>query len=675
MFLFGTLHPIPVFQNEPSTDTVNPGSLATETGGYRLPRNPAPGFVVAMTRIHEEEKDRGSIADRGKISPADLQKVIGEQQGKVIHLGELMLERGLVAKEDLGAALEEVSRIPYVDCASTVPDLGALKLVPRSMAERLCVLPLRTEQKRLIVAMAAPQNLAVLDELRFTTGFEISPRLSFRIELQQAINKHYAAEGGSASSYGTVRGGERIPFEEVEFLSTSSRQANQEAIQEVQADLRQKKTPAVRLVSEVIQVAMAKRASDIHIEPRASDTVVRMRVDGVLHDHQVIPRALQNSLISRVKILSDMDISERRAPQDGRFMVSVGTRQLDLASLDAADAVRRESRDPVAGDELAADFLCRLGNAARRCPMDLTELLSAPQGMILVTGPTGSGKSTTLYSSLHKLRQASVNIVTVEDPVEYVLPGINQVHVNTKAGLTFVSCLRSILRQDPNIIMVGEIRDKETAEIVMKAAQTGHLVLSTLHTNDSVSAIVRLLDLGIPGYLISSSVTGILAQRLVRMLCSCHSLQPATPEFQARLAQLGMSKPPSNMAVPVGCDKCNHTGYSGRIGIYELLRVDDSIRTIIRTSGNIDQIRDTSRSNGMRLMQEDALEKVLKGTTTLEEILRVVPMDNASYLECAKCNQHILPSFKYCPSCGTRCAAKSSPSRPQKEDLVLEEVR
>jgi type IV pilus assembly protein PilB len=614
------------------------------------------------------------LQDRGKISPADLQKVIGEQQGKVIHLGELMLERGLVAKEDLGAALEEVSRIPYLDCSSIVPDLGALKMVPRSMAERLCVLPLRTEHKRLIVAMAAPQNLAVLDELRFTTGFEISPRLSFRIELQQAINKHYAAEGGSASAYGTVRGGERVPFEEVEFLSTSSRQANQEAIQEVQADLRQKKTPAVRLVSEVIQVAMAKRASDIHIEPRASDTVVRMRVDGVLHDHQVIPRALQNSLISRVKILSDMDISERRAPQDGRFMVSVGTRQLDL----------RVSTLPTQYGEKVVIRLLETSSpltsyADLGMPADvvdgLNELLSAPQGMILVTGPTGSGKSTTLYSSLHKLRQASVNIVTVEDPVEYVLPGINQVHVNTKAGLTFVTCLRSILRQDPNIIMVGEIRDKETAEIVMKAAQTGHLVLSTLHTNDSVSAIVRLLDLGIPGYLISSSVTGILAQRLVRMLCPCHSLQPATPDFQARLAQVGMSKPPSKMAVPVGCDRCNHTGYSGRIGIYELLRVDESIRTIIRTSGNIDQIRATSRSNGMRLIQEDALEKVLNGTTTLEEILRVVPMDNTSYLECAKCNQHILPSFKYCPSCGERCADKSSPNRPQKEDWVSQEVR
>jgi type IV pilus assembly protein PilB len=613
------------------------------------------------------------LRDRGIISSEDLQKVIGEQQGKLIHLGELMLERGLVPKEELGTALEEVSRIPYMDCASIPPDPGALKLVPRLMAERLCVLPMKKEQNRLIVAMAAPQNLAVLDELRFTTGWEISPRLSFRTELQKAIGKYYVAEGGHESSTGEVHGPESTQFEEVEFFSPSSRQANQEAIQEVHADLRQKKTPAVRLVSEVIQVAMAKRASDIHIEPRVADTVVRMRVDGVLHDHQLIQRSLQNSLISRVKILSDMDISERRAPQDGRFMVSVGARQLDLRVSTLPTQFGEKVVIRLLETSAPLTSFSELG-----MPDDvaegLSELLSAPQGMILVTGPTGSGKSTTLYSSLHKLRQSSVNIVTVEDPVEYVLPGINQVHVNVKAGLTFASCLRSILRQDPNIIMVGEIRDKETAEIAMKAAQTGHLVLSTLHTNDSVSAIVRLLDLGIPGYLIGSSVTGILAQRLIRLLCPCHSLQPATPDFQARMAQFVMSSPPVKMAVPVGCDKCHQTGYARRIGIYELLHVDESIRNMIRTSGDVNEIRETARSNGMRLIQEDALEKVVNGATTLEEILRVVPMETSTYLECANCNQHILPSFNFCPSCGTRCELKSSSSRRRKDDLTAEGV-
>jgi type IV pilus assembly protein PilB len=612
------------------------------------------------------------LQDRGMISHADLLKAIEQQQGKAIHLGELMLERGFVAKEDLGIALEEVSRIPYIDCASIAPDQDALELVPRAIAERLCILPIRTEQKYLVVAMAAPQNLAVLDELRFKTGREISPRLSFRSELQQAIKRHYGPGRVRGSSAGK-EGSENIEFEEVEFFSTSSRQANQEAIQEVQADLRQKKTPAVRLVSEAIQVAMAKRASDIHIEPRSADTVVRLRVDGVLHDYQSISRTLQNSLISRIKILSDMDISERRSPQDGRFMVSIGARQIDL----------RVSTLPTQYGEKVVIRLLETSAPLTSytdlgMPEDvserLSELLSTPQGMILVTGPTGSGKSTTLYSSLHKLRQDSVNIVTVEDPVEYVLPGINQVHVNAKTGLTFVSCLRSILRQDPNIIMVGEIRDKETAEIVMKAAQTGHLVLSTLHTNDSVSAIIRLLDLGIPGYLISSSVTGILAQRLVRKLCSCHSLQPATSEFKARLTQLGMSNSPTKMAVSNGCDKCSQTGYAGRIGIYELLRVDDSIRPIVCANGSIEQIRSTARTNGMRLMQEDALDKIRSGITTLEEILRVVPLENTPHRECTHCKSHVLPSFNFCPSCGTRCLAEPSSNRLRSRELVPEKV-
>ncbi|HEY2646158.1 MAG TPA: ATPase, T2SS/T4P/T4SS family [Candidatus Acidoferrales bacterium] len=611
------------------------------------------------------------LRERGQISPYDLHKVIGEQQGKVIHLGELMLERGLVGKEDLAAALEEVSRIPYVDCSSIEPDQEALKLVPRAMAERLCVLPLRMENKLLIMLMAAPQDLAALDELRFKTGKEISPRLSFRSELQQAIKTQYGEV--VPPPYGTVRGGERTKFEEVEFFSTSTRQANQEAIQEVQADLRQKKTPAVRLVSEVLQHAMAKRASDIHIEPRASDTVVRMRVDGVLHDHQLVPRALQNSLISRVKILSDMDISERRNPQDGRFMVSIGDRQLDL----------RVSTLPTQyGEKVVIRLLetsAPLTSYAELGMPDavasgLAELLSAPQGMILVTGPTGSGKSTTLYSSLNKLRQASVNIVTIEDPVEYVLPGINQVHVNTKAGLTFVSCLRSILRQDPNIIMVGEVRDRETAEISMKASQTGHMVLTTLHTNDSISAIVRLLDLGIPNYLIASSITGILAQRLVRVLCSCHSIQPVTPDYLARLVQLGASKTPKKMAVAIGCNKCNQSGYVSRVGIYELLRIDDAIRNLIRNNGSGEKIRETARAGGMRLMQEDALDKVMAGETTLEEVLRVVPVESSLYSECVKCGQHILPAFNYCPNCGTICDPESSSSESRKAESAPEGV-
>jgi len=613
------------------------------------------------------------LRDRGKITSEDLLTAVAEQQGKVIHLGELMLERGLVDKDDLAAALEEVLHVPYLDCSAVAPDSEAIKLVQRTTAERCCALPIRIEQKRLIVAMAAPQDLALLDQLRFTTGLEISPRLAFRAEVHKAIAKFYAGEEGLPAPKVIPRNHENVGMEEIEFFSTSSRQSNQEAIQEMQADLRQRKTPAVRLVSEIIQIAMAKHASDIHIEPRAAETAVRIRVDGVLRDLQSIPRNIQTSLISRIKILSDMDISERRAPQDGRFMVSIGPRQIDL----------RVSSLPTQYGEKVVMRLLETSSplssfAELGIPPDvsgyLSDLLSLPQGMILVTGPTGSGKSTTLYGSLHKLRKPSVNIVTVEDPVEYVLPGINQCHVNTKAGMTFAGCLRSILRQDPNVIMVGEIRDKETAEIAMKAAQTGHLVLSTLHTNDAVSAIVRLLDLGIPGFLISSSVTGILAQRLVRKLCSCHTVEAATSEYQARMVQAGTLKPPMTMAVPIGCEKCDQTGYKGRIGIYEMLRFEDSIRATIRTSGNMEQVREIARSSGMRSMQEDAMDKLRQGMTTLEEILRVVPVESVSYAECTKCNQHILPTFRYCPYCGTRCTLDSKTRQVRSRDSVVEGV-
>jgi type IV pilus assembly protein PilB len=602
------------------------------------------------------------LRDKGKISTADLEMIVGEQQGKVAQLGELMLERGLIAKDDLVDALEEVTRVPYMDCTTIVSAPDAITLISRSMAERCCALPVRVDRNRLVVAMAAPQNLGLLDELRFACGMDISPRLSFRSEILEAIARQYPDEAGPKSAQPVVEATNYLPTEEVEFFSTSSRQSNQEAIQEMQADLRQRKTPAVRMFSEIVQAAMMKHASDIHIEPRAAETAIRIRVDGVLRDLPVVARSIQTSLISRIKILADMDIAERRTPQDGRFMVAIGGRQIDL----------RVSTLPTQYGEKVVIRLLETSAPLTSysdlgVPADvaesLSELLSLPQGMILVTGPTGSGKSTTLYSALNKLRKPAVNIVTVEDPVEYVLPGINQSHVNTKAGMTFASCLRSILRQDPNIIMVGEIRDRETAEIAMKASQTGHLVLSTLHTNDAVSSIVRLMDLGIPGFLIGSSVTGILGQRLVRKLCPCHSIQPASPEFQMRLVQAGIRKAPLTMAVPMGCDKCDQTGYKGRIGIYELLRFDDAIRAIVRNSGSMDEIRDIARSNGMRTMQEDAIEKLRKGLTTPEEIFRVVPMDTVSYMECSECNYHILPTFKFCPSCGTRCQIDAQSSR------------
>jgi type IV pilus assembly protein PilB len=592
------------------------------------------------------------LHERGKISARDLEKALEEQQLKLSHLGELLLERGLVGKTDLIAALEEVSLVPYVDIATTPVDPATLHIIPREVAERLCVLPIRRDLSRLVVVMSDPRNPALLKELGEVAGMSISPRLAFHAELREAIALHYSqlSTESAAETLSVISGGSS---EELEFISTSTRQANKDAITEAQAELRSQKTPAVRIVSEIVRTAMEKHASDIHIDPRHKDTIVRLRIDGVLRDIQHVPRALQHSLVSRIKILADMDIAEHRTPQDGRFMISTKNRSLDLRvstlPTQYGEKVVIRLLEPSAPllNFTEIGFAPSIGDS-------LQKLLSLPQGLILVTGPTGSGKSTTLYSALNILRKPSVNIVTVEDPVEYALPGINQVHVNTKTGLTFASVLRSLLRQDPNVIMVGEIRDHETAEIALKAAQTGQLVLSTLHTNDSVSAIVRLLDLGVAPFLIASSVIGVVAQRLVRKLCACHSVEPITPELSTRLAEAGLPMTRQDIRVPGACGLCDRTGFKGRTAVGELLMINEPIRAMIRAGESTDAIRELARLRGMRLMHEDGLDKVNIGLTTYDEILRIVPFEFVARCLCTSCGQQLHSSFQYCPFCGER---------------------
>jgi type IV pilus assembly protein PilB len=606
------------------------------------------------------------LRERGHISHADLSKAIQDQQGKLVHLGDLMLERGMVSKRDLASALTEVTHLPYVDCANVEVDSEILKLIPRSIAQRCCALPVQAQGTKLVVAMAEPQNLRVVDELRFSTGMNIVPHLAFRSEIEAAIEKWY---GQIEEAEATME--EAIPpvtqGPEMEFISSSSLQRNIEAMQEMQAELLHKSTPAVRLVASAIAAAAAKQASDIHVEPQSSDTVIRFRVDGMLRDFQRIPRSLQNSVVSRIKILSDMDIAERRAPQDGRFLVKIAGHKIDLrvSTLPTQNGEKVVMR--LLESEAPAQGYAGLGMPPEIAD-SLTRLLRQPQGMVLVTGPTGSGKSTTLYSSLNLVRRPTVNIITVEDPVEYVLPGLNQVQVNSKAGLTFANCLRSMLRQDPNVIMVGEIRDKETAEIALKAAQTGHLLFSTLHTNDSISAITRLVDLGIPGFQIASSVTAILAQRLIRRLCSCHEEIPCTPEYAARLLEVGVRTPPAKQSLATGCENCDMTGYKGRIGVYEMLTFDEAIRSIVRTGGRTDEVQTAAQHNGMRRMQEFALERVCQGETTLDEVLRVVPFDHVFSLRCPACAKDLSPMFLFCPYCGK---AQGDAASTKSKDRVL----
>ena len=589
------------------------------------------------------------LCERGHVSAVDLEQALQAQQGEFVPLGELILQRGLVRKDDLAEVLSELAGVPYLDCTTITVDPAVLKLIPDSFARRYRAIPIESDGKTLTVVMAEPQNLKIIAELGFKAGLKIVPCLGFHQEIAAAIDRLYGTKPAST---------EQVDVSDedtgMEFISSSAQKRNIEAMREMQAELQQKSktTPAVQVVASMIRDAATKRASDIHIEPQPGETVVRFRVDGILRDYRLVPRALQNTVVSRIKILSDMDIAERRAPQDGRFLVRIFARRIDIrvATLPTQygeKVVLRllESASPM-------QELSTLG-FPERTATELQRILRLPQGMLLVTGPTSAGKSTTLYSSLNVVRRPSINIVTVEDPVEYEVPGLNQVQVNAKAGLTFAACLRSILRQDPDVIMIGEIRDKETADIAMKAAQTGHLVLSTLHTNDSVSTITRLLDIGVAPYQIANSLSAVIAQRLVRRLCTCHTTAPANHEYSSRMLRAG-ADPGKTQNVPKGCPLCDETGYKGRIGIYEMLSVDESIRLAIRNGDRNEEIRAIGRQNGLRLMQEEALELVAQGLTTLEEVQRVVPFERNVATECAECERELSATFAFCPYCGNQ---------------------
>ena len=590
------------------------------------------------------------LYERGQISAGDLKKALQEQQGKVIHLGELLLQRKLVSKKELAAALAEVSSVEYVDCQKLEPSNEVVRLIPPALAKRCRAIPIDTDGKTLTVVMAEPQNLQLVDELRFKTGLKILPRFAFQGELLQALERVYAKSDAPPDPVQVTDDAMGM-----EFISSSAQERNVEAMHEMQLELRQKSktTPAVHLVATMIRAAVTKKASDIHIEPQQSETAVRFRVDGILRDYQRIPRGLQNTVASRIKILSDMDIAERRQPQDGRFLVKIAGRRVDLrVSTLPTQYGEKVVMRLLEGESPMKDF-DDLG-IPKEIADALSEIIRLPQGMLLVTGPTGSGKSTTLYSCLHAIRRPSVNVVTVEDPVEYVLPGLNQVQVNVKAGLTFASSLRSVLRQDPDVVMVGEIRDMETAEIALKAAQTGHFVLSTLHTNDSISAVTRLLDLGIPGYQIGSALSAIIAQRLVRRLCSCHYTAEPNEEYIQTLMAAGLMEQPRMQNSANGCELCDFTGYRGRIGVYEMLRFNEPLRQAVRTGNQNDQMRILARHNGIKFIQEYALDLVRDGTTTFDEIQRVVAFGTLAVESCGSCARELSPNFAFCPFCGVK---------------------
>ena len=605
------------------------------------------------------------LQQEGVLSEKDLDLAISEQKDQSILLGELLLQKGMVPKDRLVAALQKITRTTYVDCRTVEVDKEVLEFIPRELALKYCCLPLALKGKELLVAMAEPQNLKFLDELRFITGTQLSPQLGFQDEIKAAIAK-YLPDPSEPNDEAALEAlldendGEAL---DIEFFTTSSRERAREAIREFQAALRSKPTAAVRLVSNMITEGVRCRASDIHIDPQATDTVIRLRVDGFLRDLMQVPQHLASHLVSRIKILADLDIAERRVPQDGRFLVRVEEKKLDLrvSTLPThyGEKVVMRLLDP---DSTRTSFL-NLGFSQEHSEA-LSHTLHLPQGLVLVCGPTGSGKTTTLYSALNQLCVRSVNIITVEDPIEYMLDGINQVQVNKKAGLTFAGSLRSILRQDPNIVMVGEIRDKETAEIALTAAQTGHLVLSTLHTNDSIASLDRLRDLGVPGFLIASSVTALISQRLLRKLCTCRAERALKSRYEESLLGMGEDYPPVRVYDPVGCEACGNTGYSGRIGVFEVVIVDDEIRRMIQVGAGTQEIRAWAGTRAIRFLKDDALDKVRMGLTSMDEVLRVVPMQERVSLPCQSCGKELMASFAYCPYCGKHAREASNGTTP-----------
>ena len=607
---------------------------------------------MSSTRTTKKKRLGDVLVQDGRLTQEDLNFAVSLQGERLTRLGDLLLREGLVAKADIARALEEVQGFVYAPCPPASIEPAVLAKVPRAIAERCCAIPLHMTGRELIVAIAEPQNLECMHELQFCSGMTITPRFSFRQDIEQAILMFYGHGGMPLKDRDEQISAEADSFPALEFIVKDANEENRAAQQEKQAGVRLK-TPAVRYVSRILAEAAEKGASDIHIEPQDETLLIRIRVDGVLRELTSIDIEHRAAIVSRIKILANIDIAERHIPQDGRFLMRYKGQRLDLrvSTLPThfGEKVVIRLLDP-RSTLMAFDQL----GLSTRDASELVRILGLPQGMLLVTGPTGAGKSTTLYSALNLLRSPDSNIITVEDPVEYIMDGINQVQIRPKSGLTFSSVLPSLLRQDPDVIMIGEIRDVDTAEIAMKASQTGQFVLSTLHTNDSISAISRLVNLGVPAYLIASSLTAVIAQRLVRKLCSCRR-EVRNPATQKQiLAAMGLKTDESfPQYEPVGCSSCEQTGFKGRVGIYEVLSVDGLIRDAVFAGSRSEEICDIARRSGFRTLQEDSLDKVKKGLTTLQEIRREVPAGNAKTNRCASCEREVSPTSRYCSYCGT----------------------
>lgn len=561
------------------------------------------------------------LITRGYITPEQLTAALDTQRGLPTPegLGDTLVSMGYLSQRDKWRCLAEQWGVEFVDLESHDIDLDVVKLVGQEICRRYKAIPIGRSRGRVVVAMREPNDIYAIDALRLIVGADVEPVLAEEEDILGAISRCYANDGTAKDAVNNMI--KDIDLDNVE-VTTANEGMDDVSVEQLREMVEE--APIVRLSNMLISQAVMDGASDIHIEPRRDGVRVRYRVDGILHEAMQLPKKAQSSLVSRIKIMASMDIAEKRAPQDGRISLMIEGKQFDFRVSTLPNVFGEKIVMRVLDKSAISIGLHRLGIMPKTLEQ-FENLIQRTYGIMLVTGPTGSGKSTTLYSVLSKLNSTEKNILTIEDPVEYEVQGLTQTGVNPKAGLTFAAGLKCMLRQDPNIIMVGEIRDGETALIAVEAALTGHLVLSTLHTNDAPGAVARLLDMGVEPFLISSAVCGVLAQRLARMICPRCKVSYQPPMDAVR--RLGINTE-STQGVKFyrgkGCDYCKGTGYKGRTGIYELMTVNDEIRDLALKRASSHHIREAAIANGMVTLKADATEKVLLGMTTLEETLRVI---------------------------------------------------
>jgi type IV pilus assembly protein PilB len=558
-----------------------------------------------MNQFNNKLRIGDLLVEYGLINHEQLEEALNKQRDSGEKLGKILIELGFVTKQNINEILEFQLGIPYVNLREYIIDTRATQLVNESFVKKHHLIPIRLREKDLYVAMEDPLNIIAIDDIGLITDKNVIPMLTSEEQIIEAIDLYYGKEQALAAAE-QYKQENKIDFTDID----------EEVIED-----EVKSAPIVKLVNTIFEQAIRHRASDIHIEPLEKKLRVRFRIDGNLQEMMVYDRTLLSAIVARIKITGGMDIAEKRKPQDGRISIKFDKREFDI---------RVSSLPTVFGEKIVMRITSKESLTKGKSELGLfqedlkkfDDILSNPHGIILVTGPTGSGKSTTLYTALSELNREDLNIVTVEDPVEANVDGINQVQVNPKAGLNFATALRSILRQDPDIIMIGEIRDKETAEIAVKASITGHLVVSTLHTNSAPSSITRLIDMGIEPFLIGASVVGVIAQRLVRKLCPRCREAYITNDFERKVLDLN-DREEISIYKAKGCHVCNDTGYLGRIGVYEIMNITNPLRTAINEGWNSDKLKILAIQEGMKTLKSNGIRLVLEGVTTVEEMLRI----------------------------------------------------